>query len=438
MNEILIINEDILTNVQPLQVNNNPQVKPLQVNKSLQTNIRPYVRSKGTMCKVKTRDRGCSPVEFISPEDEENLNLRNVSNIDKCSPLMGKAKNVTVKKDTFLSLSNDSESTSYTFNANSDEYNESVQGESEFSFSSGQLSDMKNEHFKEMRRTALKVTNFLIENDPKRYLNIYKEWLWIIDILQRATSIPADHIKLTLMKIKLNDSMVRLSDQFNMSVSTVSRVFNGTVFHLANMLETLIYFPEVSKIQENLPIAFRANYSRVVCILDAFEIFIQKRSDPLQQSLTWSNYKHSNTLKYVVGITPDGLIAFVSPGYGGRISDTELVKDCGLIDKLPEGYIVLADRGFKGIETLLSEKKCTLLRPPSVYSSVKPSKEEVLETKRIASIRIHIERFIERIREFEMLSPYSCLPPSTMLYIDQVTKIAAGLINLQKPLIQKH
>ena len=105
---------------------------------------------------------------------------------------------------------------------------------------------------------------------------------------------------------------------------------------------------------------------------------------------------------------------------------------------MPKGYIVLADRGFKGIETLLSKKKCTLLRPPSVYSSAKPSKEEVLETKRIASIRIHIKRSIERIIEFEMLSPYSCLPPSTMLYIDQVTKIAAGLINLQKLLIQKH
>ena len=111
---------------------------------------------------------------------------------------------------------------------------------------------------------------------------------------------------------------MRLSDQFNMSVSIISRVFNGTVFHLANMLETLIYFPEVLKIQENLPIEFRANYSRVVCILDAFEIFIQKHSKPLQQSLTWSNYKQSNTLKYVVGITLGGLIAFVSPGYGGE------------------------------------------------------------------------------------------------------------------------
>ena len=39
--------------------------------------------------------------------------------------------------------------------------------------------------------------------------------------------------------------MVRLSDQFNMFVSTVSRVFNGTVFHFANMLETLIYFTEI-------------------------------------------------------------------------------------------------------------------------------------------------------------------------------------------------
>ena len=101
----------------------------------------------------------------------------------------------------------------------------------------------------------------------------------------------------------------------------------------------------------------------VVCIQDVFEIFIQKRSDLSQQSLTWSNYKHSNTLKYVVGITPVGLIAFISPGWrrgGGIIRDTDLVKDCGLIYKLSEGYIVLTGRGFKGIETMLSKTKCTL------------------------------------------------------------------------------
>ncbi|GLV33581.1 hypothetical protein CBL_21224, partial [Carabus blaptoides fortunei] len=53
---------------------------------------------------------------------------------------------------------------------------------------------------------------------------------------------------------------------------------------------------------------------------------------------------------------------------------------------------IIADRGFKHVEQLLISKKCKLVRPPSVYSSTKPTKKEVMESKRIASLRIHVER----------------------------------------------
>lgn len=45
----------------------------------------------------------------------------------------------------------------------------------------------------------------------------------------------------------------------------------------------------------------------------------------------------------------------------------------------------MADRGFKNIDYMLAKKKCKLVRPPSFFSNKKSTKEEVLETKRIAS-----------------------------------------------------
>lgn len=97
----------------------------------------------------------------------------------------------------------------------------------------------------------------------------------------------------------------------------------------------------------------------------------------------------------------------------------------------------MADRGFKQIQTILNQKECELLRPPSVSTSTKSTKEEVLKTKSIASLRIHIERVIRRVREYKILEPHSCLDWNTMPYIDNIATIVAGLINIQKPIIKK-
>lgn len=97
----------------------------------------------------------------------------------------------------------------------------------------------------------------------------------------------------------------------------------------------------------------------------------------------------------------------------------------------------MADRGFKHIEPHLQKNGCTLIRPPSVASSVKPTKAEVMETKRIASLRIHIERVIRRIREFAILKPHAGIHHLTLDIMDEIVVIVAGLINLQKPIINQ-
>ena len=34
----------------------------------------------------------------------------------------------------------------------------------------------------------------------------------------------------------------------------------------------------------------------------------------------WSNYKHNNLAKYLIGITPSGAIMFLYAGWDGRVS----------------------------------------------------------------------------------------------------------------------
>lgn len=97
----------------------------------------------------------------------------------------------------------------------------------------------------------------------------------------------------------------------------------------------------------------------------------------------------------------------------------------------------MADRGFKDLTRLLAKKNCTLVRPPSVFQSTPSTKEDVKQCKQIAALRIHVERVIGRLREFNMLLPHACIDHHLISVVDEVIVIACGLINLQDVLIKK-
>ena len=66
----------------------------------------------------------------------------------------------------------------------------------------------------------------------------------------------------------------------------------------------MYFLPEI--VQLHLPECFRKKYSTTTLIIDATEIYIEKPNNPEAQQVTFSSYKHSNTLKALVGIVPKG------------------------------------------------------------------------------------------------------------------------------------
>jgi hypothetical protein len=309
----------------------------------------------------------------------------------------------------------------------------SVFGSSNFDSAS---SDAKNEDDKRGREHLLKN----IVSKPKMYLGLPKNFWWIVEHIAQKTSSVALHIIITLFKLKTNDSFAKMSDEFEMARSTIRLIFEKNVVAISTFLQNCIYLPPLEMIKKNLPLVFKIRYSNVQCIIDCFEIQIEKpTTDPNKQAQSWSQYKSCNTMKYLIACTPSGYITCVSQGYGGRMSDKVITeKMSGFIDILPLNAVIMADRGFKEIEAALSTKNIKLLRPPSVFSTKNMTKEEVIQTKVIASLRVHVERVIRKVREFQMLKPHAVVNNKHTIYLDELVTIACGLINLQNPIIKDY
>lgn len=287
---------------------------------------------------------------------------------------------------------------------------------------------------KDIQQQTLMIRISRIFSKPKPYIGIPDNMLFILKILENEGIKPSD-ICLTLEKIKLNHTFIILGDEYGTSPSNANTIFRKTVPILAHYLKKFIFWPSQKSIKVSLPLPFRARYNNVQSIIDCFEIEINKPSNSLYQALTWSEYKKCNTIKYLISSTPDGMVNFISEGFGGRTTDATIVEKSQYLNILSPKSEVMADRGFKHIESLLQKKGCKLIRPPSVLSNSQPTKSEVIETRRIASLRIHIERVIRRLREFNLLTPHARIPFETLDIIDEIILIAAALINFQTPII---
>ena len=99
-------------------------------------------------------------------------------------------------------------------------------------------------------------------------------------------------------------------------------------------------------INDTMPKCFREMYPSTRVIIDCTEFSAEMSSSIRSQSVTFSNYKHHNTAKDLIGIAPSGAVAFVSDLYARRCSDKQITNVCGILDLLEEGDTCMADKGF--------------------------------------------------------------------------------------------
>lgn len=401
--------------------------------KSIQVHIQKPYRSKANQTKISSVDQMTSPIKpslhsvATSPFKIKHCSVNSNSSRPSVNCL-GKI----VKK-----IEQSDSDTSYTPSVTHTESSVSVK--SLQMESTSDCSEMIDDDKMKEDLNALECTLKRIQKTPRSYIGIPKNCYYLVNLIKEQTNIPFNHILLCLKKIRLNNSFRELADDFGIDRTYPSKIFFKNIPIIASVMRPFIVSLDKELIKKKLPMAFRHKYYNVSCIIDCLEIEIQKPSKALNQALSWSDYKKANTIKYLVSCTPNGLVNYISNGYGGRITDTCIVETSDFSKCLQPSMWVMAlsrDRGFKHVEVYLRKMGVLLVRPPSVASGGKLSKAEAKETKQVASLRVHVERVIRRLREFNMLKPHACLNLSLVKVLDDVLTIACGLINIQDSLIK--
>ncbi|KAJ8681524.1 hypothetical protein QAD02_017316 [Eretmocerus hayati] len=148
---------------------------------------------------------------------------------------------------------------------------------------------------------------------------------------------------------------------------------------------------------------FKKDFSKTRVIIDDTEIYIERSGNPLIQQSSFSVYKNHATLKEAVGSTPEGLISYRSPLYGGSTSDRQLVKRCKLQFKVESGDMIMADRGFT-VQDTFAPYNVTVATPHFSKGNGYIPLEQLMSDRKLSKYRVHIERLIGLMKTYKISS----------------------------------
>ena len=205
-----------------------------------------------------------------------------------------------------------------------------------------------------------------------------------------------NQIIFTFVKLKHNISFDMLSFITNTPKTTVIDQFWKWIDIMYMRLKFLIKVADRDNIYQTIPKVFKLKFPRLTSIIDCFETFVESPSSLMARAQFYSQYKKHCTIKVLISCTPLGAINFISKCYGGRASDVQITRESGFTTLRYHcpGDQILADRGFTLHDDFAAGSSTELLTPAFTKDKDQLSAHEVEISRKIASVRIHIERVI--------------------------------------------
>ena len=234
---------------------------------------------------------------------------------------------------------------------------------------------------------------------------------------------------LVMVRLRLGLGEVDLAQCFKVSQSTVSRTIVTWVNLMYHKFHQLTIWLSRRKITKLMPPCFKVWYPSTRVIIDCTEFFINTPSSLAIQSSTWSSYKNHNTVKVLIGIAPHGHVTLVSNVFEGSISDKLITEQSGLLECLERGDSVMADKGFDIKDLLLQYGVRLNIRK----GEMQMAPEDLMTTKEIAAVRIHVERKMQRIKCYKILAGE--ISNTLFDVLEQLVFVCAMLTNFEGALV---
>lgn len=247
---------------------------------------------------------------------------------------------------------------------------------------------------------------------------------------------------LTLCRLRNGFHMKDLANRFGISMQTAGIIFNSWILYMCNKLLYLSLWPHRDVIIDKMPQKYKEQYPNCMAIVDCTEMKIEKPSSVKVHSQCFSEYKSNTTLKALVVTDPRGSLMWVSGLFSGSISDREIclkghffefLKDQIAAGDLAEGDAIMADKGFR-IEKDLNEIGIGLNIPPFASSTSQMSQQDVATTKQTDAHRIHVEREINKIKNFKLIGSRK-IQLSAMTNIDEIWFVCCYLTAFQDMIV---
>ena len=251
----------------------------------------------------------------------------------------------------------------------------------------------------------------------------------------RPTLKPQEQFYLTLIKLRMAKSHYELSGLFAISEKECTNIFVTWVNFMYHEFLELPIWPSRDLVSFYAPSDFKKKFPSTRVVIDGTEIPLQRPKQPTLQQATYSTYKNRNTVKVLIGVSPAGLVSYISDVYGGSASDRQICERSTLTTICESKDSIMSDKGFN-VQDLFIHANVTINIPEFFKKKNRMSSKTVADDRKIASKRVHVERIIGLAKTFKILKHPLTNTESELA--DAIITIIFHLCNFKPAIVSKN